>query len=149
MAFIGNTLIFIIAGTIIGFKLPSVQVEDFVQLIVMYLVCTLIRTIVVGFVYIVFRTLGFNIEKKDQIVTIWAGLRGAVGLSLAMMVHANSKIWYVEHRQHLFQELINLFLFYITLAHSTILSPSNENVLFILVNPLEISLCFTLVASYF
>ena len=32
------------------------------------------------------------LEEKDQIVTVWGGLRGAVGLSLAMMVFGDNTI---------------------------------------------------------
>jgi len=35
---------------------------------------------------------GIKLEIGDQIITVWAGLRGAVGLSLAMMVFSNPKI---------------------------------------------------------
>ena len=92
LAYFGNTLIFVIAGCVIGYKLPSFPAWDFVQMIIMYVACTIIRAITVGLVYTLFSIGGTNLEKRDQIITIWAGLRGAVGLSLAMMVFSNNII---------------------------------------------------------
>jgi NhaP-type Na+/H+ or K+/H+ antiporter len=92
LAYFGNTLIFVVAGTVIGYKLPSFPWWDFVQMIIMYIACTIIRATVVGIIYFIFRQCGAELEKEDQVIAIWAGLRGAVGLSLAMMVFSNSKI---------------------------------------------------------
>ena len=92
MGFIGNTLIFVVAGTVIGYKLPSFPASDFAQMFIMYLVCTVIRAIVLGLIYALFRVFGIDIMYKDQIIATWAGLRGAVGLSLAMMVFGNGNI---------------------------------------------------------
>lgn len=66
--------------------------NEFGNLMLIYLACTLIRCIVIGLVYLIFKLSGVEIEKKDQVVAIWGALRGAVGLSLAMMVFSNEKI---------------------------------------------------------
>ena len=92
LAYFGNTLIFVVAGTVIGYKLPSFPMGDFVQMIIMYFACALIRLVVIGIIYAVFRLCGVPLEKEDQMVAIWAGLRGAVSLSLAMMVFSNAKL---------------------------------------------------------
>ena len=92
LAFFGNTLIFVIAGCIIGYKLPSYPSQDFVSMIILYIACTIIRAIVVGLTYVGFGICGTKLEKADQIIAVWAGLRGAVGLSLAMMVFSNMNI---------------------------------------------------------
>jgi len=93
LGFFGNTLIFVVAGTVIGYKLPSFPASEFAQMFVMYLACSLIRAIVIGLIYITFKACGAEVgEFKDQIVATWAGLRGAVGLSLAMMVFGNTRI---------------------------------------------------------
>ena len=47
---------------------------------------------IVGIDYALFTLSGAEIEKKDQAIVIWGGLRGAVGLSLAMMIFSNEKI---------------------------------------------------------
>ena len=76
---------------VIGYKLPLFPASEYLQMFVMFVACTVIRAIVVSLVYLVFKALGTNLEYRDQILTVWGGLRGAVGLSLAMMVYGNSK----------------------------------------------------------
>lgn len=92
LAYFGNTLIFVIAGCVIGYKLPAFPSWDFLQMILLYIACTIIRAVVVGLTYVAFLICGVRLEKADQVIIIWAGLRGAVGLSLAMMVFSNSRI---------------------------------------------------------
>ncbi len=92
LAYFGNTLIFVVAGTVIGYKLPLFPIGDFGQMAIMFVACALIRCIVIGSMYVFFRLFGAKLEKEDQAIAIWAGLRGAVSLSLAMMVFSNSNI---------------------------------------------------------
>lgn len=92
LGFIGNTLIFVVAGIVIGLKLPIFPFGDFVQILILYVACTLIRAITVFLTFLICRGFGEDLDWKDQFVTVWAGLRGAVGLSLAMMVFGNEKI---------------------------------------------------------
>lgn len=92
LGFIGNTLIFVVAGIVIGLKLPIFPFGDFVQIIILYFACTLIRVITVFFTYMICKLFGEDLDWKDQLVTVWAGLRGAVGLSLAMMVFGNENL---------------------------------------------------------
>lgn len=92
LGFIGNTLIFIVAGIVIGFKLPIFPVHDYILLGILYIACTLIRAITVGIIYCCCKYFGEDLEWKDQLITVWAGLRGAVGLSVAMMVFGNDKL---------------------------------------------------------
>jgi len=92
LAFFGNTLIFVVAGIVIGYKLPSFPIIDFIQLPIMYLACTVIRAFVVGIIFVIFRFFDATIEARDQVITVWAGLRGSIGLSLAMMVFGNTNI---------------------------------------------------------
>lgn len=92
LAYFGNTLIFVVAGTVIGYKLPSYPLGDFVQMIAMYVACAFIRCVVIGLIFIIFRLSGVKLQLRDQIIACHAGLRGAVSLSLAMMVFSNASI---------------------------------------------------------
>ena len=73
LAFFGNTLIFVVAGIVIGYKLPSFPIIDFIQLPIMYLACTVIRAFVVGIIFVIFRFFDATIEARDQVITVWAG----------------------------------------------------------------------------
>ena len=76
LAFCGNTLVFFVAGTVIGLKMPKVPINDFMQVAIMYFACNVIRSLVIGIIYILFNVLGAQLQRSDQIITIWAGLRG-------------------------------------------------------------------------
>ena len=91
-AFIGNTLIFVIAGCVIGSKMPVMALSDYVRLVIIYGSCFAIRSVVVLSTYVIFRICGAPLKLRDQCVAIWGGVRGAVGLSLAMMVFSTSGI---------------------------------------------------------
>lgn len=75
LGYIANTLIFVIAGCVIGYKLPSFPVSDFFQMVEMYFVCTLIRACVIGLIYVIFKACGADLEFKDQIVATWYVLK--------------------------------------------------------------------------
>ena len=92
MAFVGNTLVFIIAGCVIGSKMPAMALSDYIRLAILYGACTAIRSLVVLSTFVVFRLTGSPLKLRDQLVGIWAGVRGAVGLSLAMMVFGETSI---------------------------------------------------------
>jgi NhaP-type Na+/H+ and K+/H+ antiporters len=71
LGYIGNTLIFVTAGTVIGYKLPVFPASEFAQMFAMYLVCALIRAIVITLIYILFKVLGADIEYGDQVIATW------------------------------------------------------------------------------
>lgn len=45
--------------------------QEFGYMVIMYLIATLIRALVVGVTYIVLKVLGYDLEFRDQMVTIW------------------------------------------------------------------------------
>jgi len=91
LAFFGNTLIFVIAGIVIGRDVDRdlLTGDNFLKLLAMYVGCAIIRGFVISMVYSFLVKCGFPLQKEDQVVAWWGGLRGAVGLALAMMVFAN------------------------------------------------------------
>ena len=64
---------FVVAGIVIEYKLPLFPCWDFVQMAIMYIACAVIRAIVVFTIYALFKICGVELEKGDQIVTVWAG----------------------------------------------------------------------------
>jgi len=71
LGYIGNTLIFVVAGTVIGFKLPAFPVSEFGQMFVMYLICTAVRALVILLAFLIFKAFGCDLEFRDQIVATW------------------------------------------------------------------------------
>lgn len=87
LAYFGNTLIFIIAGIVISHKIDKISGMNIVNVIVIYIFCAVIRAVTVGSVYCTMNYgFGCKLERNDQFVAIWGGLRGAVGLALALLV---------------------------------------------------------------
>ncbi len=85
LAFIANTLIFIIVGVVIAEQAVFTG-KDFLILFLIYIGILVIRAIVVGMFFPVMRNTGYGLDKKNAIVVWYGALRGAIGLALALIV---------------------------------------------------------------
>ena len=65
-AFLGNTLIFVIAGCVIGSKMPVMALSDYVRLVIIYGSCFAIRSVVVLLTYVIFRICGAPLKLREQ-----------------------------------------------------------------------------------
>jgi len=95
--YFGNTVLFFLAG-VITFKAISSPYDggatapvefggnDYGSVILFFFVMTAIRAAMLLVFYPVLERLGGGTSQKDAGFMVWAGLRGAVGLSLAMLV---------------------------------------------------------------
>ena len=102
LAYFGNTLIFVITGIIVVYDLGNPDVEadaavdwgkDVPHLLAIYGWCLLVRWGLVTVTYALFNWSGLlHLEWKWSLITMWGGLRGAVGLGLAMMVFKDPDI---------------------------------------------------------
>lgn len=95
LAFAGNTVIFVIAGLVITFKLNFTHFSGFDVgvLLLIYVCATITRGFIVAMVYMTVQLgTGKLMDWRDGVVATWGGLRGAVGLALAMMVFASDEI---------------------------------------------------------
>jgi len=85
LEFGGNTLLFVLAGCIFGITSPQTHsMVAWVQLICTYLAMMLIRLVMLFLFFPVLQRIGVGCHHKDIYVMWWGGLRGAVGLSLAL-----------------------------------------------------------------
>lgn len=90
-AFIANTLIFIIVGVVIA-KQTVFTINDFWILLIVYVGIHIIRAIVIGALFPLMRKVGYGVSVKDSYVLWWGGLRGAIGLALALIVAGEEQI---------------------------------------------------------
>lgn len=90
-SFIANTIVFIIVGTIIAVKVKVTWVSIAVMIGV-YLGVNLIRAAVVFLFYPIMKRNGYGMSRRDAVILSWGGLRGALGLTLALMVAGTSTI---------------------------------------------------------
>jgi len=88
---VGNTVIFLLAGVILGDYLGSLDERPslidsgvFWKLAVIYLSSMAIRFFMVFLLYPLLSKMGYGFTVSDCIVLSWGGLRGAVGLALAI-----------------------------------------------------------------
>ncbi len=84
-AFIANTLIFIIVGVVVAQRV-SYTPRDFLILILLYIAIVIVRAIVIAMFYPLMKRIGYGISPKDSVIAWWGGLRGAVGLALALII---------------------------------------------------------------
>lgn len=86
-----ETLIFFITGTYIGEQLRnrdeySFRGSDIWKVILFYFFLGLVRYIVMLLQYPVLNRIGYRITLTSAFILSWAGLRGAIALSLALLV---------------------------------------------------------------
>mmetsp|Transcript_34381 Transcript_34381/g.106750 ORF Transcript_34381/g.106750 Transcript_34381/m.106750 type:complete len:880 (-) Transcript_34381:66-2705(-) len=96
LEFVGNTLIFLLAGLLFAHKClsrsPVLRWRDLGFLILLYIVVTLIRGLMILVMWPVLNLLGQRLCWQEITVMIWSGLRGAVGLVLAISLDLEPSI---------------------------------------------------------
>lgn len=87
--FCGYTLIFMLAGNIFGVVLAEpnngVGIHEWQYLAALWVACLVIRAAIVTLFHPVLDLLGYGLHWKDATVLVWGGLRGAVGLAMAIV----------------------------------------------------------------
>lgn len=92
LEFLGNVIVFFLAGALIGNLMVRMPFMDYLHLIVIYLVLVIIRLSMLMASRPLMNYFGRNqnppVETSvaDCLVMTWGGLRGAVGLALAIQV---------------------------------------------------------------
>lgn len=85
LTYIANTLIFIIVGIVIAEKVDFSWSHCAILLLV-YIALNIIRYITIMMLYPIMKRSGYGLNKKESIILTWGGLRGALGMTLALMV---------------------------------------------------------------
>lgn len=87
---LGNIIIFFLAGSITGAIVVEIDPIDFLHLIVLYVFLVLLRGCLLFASRPILKYLskdGIDVTPADTILMTWGGLRGAVGLALAIQVN--------------------------------------------------------------
>jgi len=115
---LGNIIIFFLAGSITGKMLPDIDAIDYVHLLVIYLVLLVIRgTLIFGCRPILSYLSMVNqpVSWQEAAVMTWGGLRGAVGLALAITVNLDRAPDICnESIQHIDPKTAERLLFYVS-----------------------------------
>ena len=92
--FTANTVIFTLAGLIIGYNflaLDDIGGREWGYLVVLYIFVYLIRCAIIALFFPILRRIGYGLTIRDSVVVVHGGLRGAVGLALAIQVQELSE----------------------------------------------------------
>ena len=84
-AHIANTLIFIIVGVVIALKVDFSWM-DLLILICVYAGINIIRILIITIFYPIMKRSGYGLSVRESTILSWGGLRGALGLTMALMV---------------------------------------------------------------
>uniref|UniRef100_A0A2P2LR88 SOS1 n=1 Tax=Rhizophora mucronata TaxID=61149 RepID=A0A2P2LR88_RHIMU len=113
VAYIANTLIFILSGVVIAESVLSSdnlfhnKGNSWGHLLLLYVFVQLSRCVVVGVLYPFLRYFGYGLDWKEATILIWSGLRGAVALSLSLTIKRTS-----DKSVHISPEVGTLFVFF-------------------------------------
>jgi NhaP-type Na+/H+ or K+/H+ antiporter len=85
-----NTLIFLLAGLIIGHRvIKTVSGMDWLYMIILYAILMAIRAVTIILLFPFISGIGHRCTKNEAVFMSWAGLRGALGMALALIVENN------------------------------------------------------------
>lgn len=85
LTYIANTLIFILVGVVIAEKVDF-SWGALGVLILIYIAFNLIRFAMIMLLYPVMKRLGYGLTRRESVILTWGGLRGALAMTLALMV---------------------------------------------------------------
>ena len=107
-----NTVIFIFAGLIFGGNvLPHIVAADVGYLLLLYILLMVFRLVMVAMHFPIISKIGTKCDKKEALFMVWAGLRGALCILLALIVHRYN---YYD----IIYSLTHLYLLILTYSHS-------------------------------
>jgi NhaP-type Na+/H+ or K+/H+ antiporter len=92
MAYMANTLIFLIVGIVIVLNITLDSPKLWLILALLYLLVMLIRSASVLTLMPILSRIGIGINRDKATVLVWGGLRGAVSLSLALSLAQDSAV---------------------------------------------------------
>lgn len=91
MAFIANTIIFVLCGVVVGRK-SQFATEDITWLFVLYFGMTAIRLFAVALLSPILSRIGYGLTWKEAVIVAWGGLRGSLGLALALVLQIECRV---------------------------------------------------------
>lgn len=89
MGYSGMTVLFVLGGVIAGVEFShsnTITSADWFKMIAFWALMIIVRAIVIIGFYPILKSRGYGMSKKEMLVLIYGGLKGGLGLSLAMMI---------------------------------------------------------------
>lgn len=130
LEFFGNTILFLLCGTVWALGCYNVQWVDFGWLLVLYVISILARTFMLFSAYPFLNWLApskvAQVSWKECLVMSWGGLRGAVGLALALSMKTEMDIQNKTDRGDLMVFLVGGFAGLTLIINATTCGPLLE-----------------------
>lgn len=101
LTYIANTLIFLMVGIVIAEKVEFSWRTLGVAILV-YISLNLIRYTMIMLLYPLMKRMGYGLTKRESVILTWGGLRGALAMTLALMVSYTPGIPEIIREQILF-----------------------------------------------
>ncbi len=96
LGYLANTVLFVLVGIVISeTAVQHFSLTDFQYLALLYIGLHVVRFLMLLLFYPILKRLGYGFEWQNMIIIMWGGLRGAVGICLALQIYQN------EHLCHL------------------------------------------------
>ncbi|CAG9467732.1 unnamed protein product [Pedinophyceae sp. YPF-701] len=94
LEFFANTIIFVLSGVIIALRISEGDYSgsDFGWGICLYVFANVVRFAMVFCFLPVLRRMGYGLDWRQSVVISWGGLRGAVGLAIALIINIDEAI---------------------------------------------------------
>eukprot|EP01084_Bolivina_argentea_P109634 195969_1 len=107
IGFLANTLLFFLTGQVIAYRIKSTEgtidwATDFLILIMLYICCHITRALAIWQMYPVLQATGYGCTFNDSVVMVYGGLRGAIGLALALIVETEDSFDKLDRDRVLF-----------------------------------------------
>lgn len=98
LGYLANTLLFVILGIVIAeTAVNSFKLEDGYYLLFLYFGLNIVRFLMIGVMSPLLSRIGYGLSWQNVVVMTWGGLRGAVGVCLALQVYKNKVICHREN----------------------------------------------------
>lgn len=97
-----ETVIFLLTGIIIGVNIldkSTITFSDWVRMLIFFVLMVIVRGVMVFTFYPLLRIFGYGLSYKELLVLVYGGLRGALGLCLALIVAMDSSITHVRFKE--------------------------------------------------
>mmetsp|Transcript_29449 Transcript_29449/g.71764 ORF Transcript_29449/g.71764 Transcript_29449/m.71764 type:complete len:1182 (-) Transcript_29449:327-3872(-) len=96
IGFVANTLIFFISGIVVVQRVfggnENIRAVDFGFALMIYVMIHVVRAITIALLFPFMTRMGYGFDWRQATVLCYGGLRGAVGLALALIVDLNDEI---------------------------------------------------------
>ncbi|CAG7734240.1 unnamed protein product [Allacma fusca] len=93
LGYYANTILFMIVGIVITeTAITKIEPEDCIYLFLLYITINIVRFLMLLLMFPFVSRIGYGLTWQNMIVMMWGGIRGAIGMCLALDVYDNEHL---------------------------------------------------------